>query len=220
MVEACRKGAGWNRPISSRSPVCMMNSSADIDLETIKYIVRLVSRKRIATTVITVVVLAVFWPWLGNPFAYTKLKDSVRTSIPVAAIFGGPCETRKDNVIFRDPGPSCYRFDEPREFQGIWLYEFEGSSFIEHAKVVPKVRPPYRSTAWLVYNPSKLGPATMAEQYDKKLECYPIHAFFIRFIGRRNPYGAGHMGGFNSEIWVDWMLDAKPVAAPNCRTYQ
>lgn len=41
-------------------------------------------------------------------------------------------------------------FVEPaRQFSGIWLSEFEGSTFIEGATAIPSERPPDEETDWL-----------------------------------------------------------------------
>lgn len=161
----------------------------------------------------------IFWPWLGNPFNYMHLRDSVRTSIPVASIFGEPCATYSDGVISYDTGPNCYRFDQPRSFKGIWLYEFEGSTFLEGATSVPKERPVYGDTAWLHYDPAAIDPKPQYNRAREGEDCYSIHAFEIEFIGRHSPEGHGHMGLFGSEIWVEKMLSAKPLPAPNCEKY-
>jgi hypothetical protein len=169
--------------------------------------------------IIVGMLVAMFWPWLGNPFGYVHWRDRIRTSIPVAVILGDPCTTEKDGIIEYDFTPNCIRYDAPREFTGIWLYEFEGSTFLENAREIPAKRPPYRDTAWLDYDPSKIEPAADYNGSDKDRNCYPIHAFKIRFIGQRNPNGGGHLGLWNSEIVVEHMLSAEPLGALNCETY-
>ena len=174
--------------------------------------------KHTITIILAVLALVVFWPWLGNPFGYVHLKDSVRTSIPVALVFGDPCATYKDGYISYDPSPNCYRFEEAGKFEGIWLYEFEGSTFLENATRVPLRRPPYKSTAWLNYEPERID-AELNYGFDDAKDCYSIHAFQISFIGRRNPQGGGHMGLFGSEIWPQKILSAKRLPGPDCQTY-
>lgn len=176
-------------------------------------------RLRIALIVAACLVIAVFWPWLGNPFNYVHLKDSVRTSIPVALIYGEPCATLEDGAISYDTSPNCYRFDQPRRFKGIWLYEFEGSTFLDGATSVPTKRPADGDTAWLRYDPAKIDPKPEYDKYTVKRNCYTIYAFEIEFIGRRSPEGHGHFGFFGSEIEVDKMLSAKPLQPPNCEKY-
>lgn len=175
--------------------------------------------KRIALIIVTGLGLVTFWPWLGNPLNYVHLRDSVRTSIPIAVTLGEPCATHKDGVIYYDHSPNCYLFDRPRRFKGIWLYEFEGSTFLENATAIPSKRPDYDDTAWLMYDPAAIDPKPNYDRYAKERDCYAIHAFEIEFIGRRSPEGHGHLGLFGSEIWVQKMLRARLVAAPNCETY-
>lgn len=175
--------------------------------------------KRIALIVVVGLGLVIFWPWLGNPFNYVHLRDSVRTSIPIAMTLGEPCATHKDGVIYYDNGPNCFRFARPQRFKGIWLYELEGSTFFENATTVPSKRPDYGETAWLKYDPSAIDPKPDYNGYARERDCYAIHAFEIEFVGRRSPEGHGHLGLFGSEIWVQRMLRARPLPAPNCETY-
>ena len=166
-----------------------------------------------------VVLVVVFWPWLGNPFAYVHLRDSVRTSIPIALIYGQPCATYTEHGIAYDPSSNCYRFDPPKKFTGIWLYEFEGSKFLVNATRVPSKRPATQTAAWLGYDPARIDPKVDHNKYDVANECYPVYAFEISFIGRRNPYDSGHGGMRESVIWPDRILSAKRLPSPSCRTY-
>jgi hypothetical protein len=175
--------------------------------------------KRIALIAVAALFLVIFWPWLGNPFNYVHLRDSVRTSVPIAMMLGEPCTTRKNGVIDYDSGPNCIRFARPQRFRGIWLYEFEGSTFLENATAVPSKRPDYGDTAWLMYDPSAIDRKPDYDEYAKDRDCFAIHAFEIEFIGRRSPEGHGHLGLFRSEIWVQKMIRAKPLTAPKCETY-
>ncbi|WP_423142181.1 hypothetical protein ACOYW6_02125 [Parablastomonas sp. CN1-191] len=177
------------------------------------------SRQEIGLAALASVILVTFWPWLGNPFNYLYLRDSVRTSIPVAMVLGEPCTTVKGDVTYYDRSSRCYRFDEPKRYQGIWLYEFEGSAFFEGATTAPRKRPSYGSTVWLMYDPVNIDPKLDYDSYDKLRDCYPAHAFEVEFIGSRSPEGHGHLGVFGSEIWVQRMLSAKPIPAPDCKTY-
>jgi hypothetical protein len=176
--------------------------------------------KKTILVVITALVLLVFWPWLGNPFGYVHFRDSVRTSIPIALIFGNACATYEQNYTYYDPGPNCYRFDEPRKFKGIWLYEFEGSTFLENATVVPPKRPKWGTTPWLNYDPSRIHPSLDKYGYDAVGQCHRVQAYKISFIGRLNPYGGGHMGLFNGEIWPERILSVQPLPSPSCAGYR
>jgi hypothetical protein len=179
--------------------------------------------KRVITAIAAVLVVIVFWPWLGNPFGFVHLRDSVRTSIPIALMFGKPCASyKKDKDGFKyveyDVSPACYRFESPRVFKGVWIYQFEGSQFIENATKVPAERPDAGTTAWLSYDPKRIDPKINYDN-DPTEHCFPIHAFEISFIGRRNPQGHGHLGLFASEIWPQQILSAKPLPTPECAPY-
>ena len=176
-------------------------------------------RGRNALVIVACSTLVIFWPWLGNPFNYLHLKDSIRTSIPFSLLLGEPCATYKDGATIYDTSPSCYRFGPPKRFKGVWLYEFEGSTFLEGATSVPTSRPAYQDTAWLNYDPESINPGLDFNGYDTARDCYPIHAFEIEFIGQRSPEGHGHMGIFGSEIWVQKMLSAKSLSPPECNKY-
>ena len=176
-------------------------------------------RNKIALVITTCMVIAIFWPRSGNPFKYVHLKDSVRTSIPVALIFGEPCATYKDGTIEHDISATCYRFEKPRRFKGVWLYEFEGSIFLEGVTSVPSTRPSPRDAAWLMYDPANIDPKPDYRGTAKGGNCFPIHAFEVEFIGQSNPERHGHFGLFGSEIWVQKMLSAKTLPAPNCESY-
>ena len=111
----------------------------------------------------------------------------------------------------------------PREFTGVWLYEFEGSTFIEGATRIPSKRPAYMKAAWLDYHPDQQRPGQFVElsdkdSYDERRRCYLIYPFIVTFIGRRtiNPHGSGHMGLWASEVKPDRMISSKPLGRPFC----
>jgi hypothetical protein len=167
------------------------------------------------------VTMVTFWPWLGNPFAYTHFRDSLRTSPPIAFFLGEPCETRWNGIRYFDATSNCYRFDPPREYRGIWIYQYEGSEFIENATEVPKQRPDHSRTSWLnqdkkIFDPDIADPAL---EYDPKLGCGRIQAFKVRFVGQRNPHRGGHMGLWPSEIWMRRLISVERLPEPNCSTY-
>ena len=110
-----------------------------------------------------------------------------------------------------------------REFSGVWLYEFEGSTFVEGATAIPKNRPPYKKSAWLDYHPDQQRPGQFIEmsdrdRYDQERGCYLTHPFLVTFSGRRRtePDGSGHMGLWASEVTVDRMISSKPLGQPFC----
>ena len=177
------------------------------------------SRRKILGLVSLVSVVLVFWPWLGNPRDFVKWEDRFKTSVPIALVFGESCETREGGVIFHDTGPDCYRFSEFRDYSGIWINQFEGSTFIEGGEEVPRKRPPFEETAWLRYDPPKEPSGTDILDYDEELGCYPIAAYYVRFVGRERPGGGGHLGLWGREIWPERMLKIEQLPAPNCQTY-
>lgn len=152
------------------------------------------------------------WPWLGNPMNYVHWRDRVRTTIPVALAFGFPCETRSGNSISVDTSPACLKYEQPREYRGIWLYKFEESTFIEGAKVPPPSWPPGATTAWLSYEPGRIVPKASI----KNLECQDALAFRVRFVGQERAGPAGHMGIWNKQIWPSNILQVEPIPLPNC----
>jgi hypothetical protein len=118
---------------------------------------------------------------------------------------------------------SCSATDAPdstRRFSGVWLYEFEGSSFIEGATEPPTVRPPYHDTDWLEYShpEPRLDPFRKGLGYDDDLGCYPVQPILIVFVGRRahRSGGAGHMGLWRSEVTVDRTVSLEPLGPPIC----
>lgn len=115
--------------------------------------------------------------------------------------------------------PACSQTDdgEPREFSGVWLYEFEGSTFVEGATEVPKERPASNQSAWLNYHPDPNPDRhpdfpnvrfSRYDDYDEARDCYLVHPFLVTFVGRRatDQYGSGHMGLWGSEVKVDRMI--------------
>ena len=148
-----------------------------------------------------------------------KWEDRFKTSVPIALMFGGPCETREDGVIFHDRGPDCYRFSELRNYSGVWLNQFEGSTFLEGREEIPNERPQYEESAWLQYDPPTEPNNLDIYDYDEDRGCDPIAAYHVRFVGRESPVGGGHMGLWEREIWAERMIEIKPLPAPDCRSY-
>lgn len=109
---------------------------------------------------------------------------------------------------------------QPREFAGVWLYEFEGSSFVEGATAVPEVRPDHETTDWLEYPSVPPGAARdmQAGLAAEGLECQPVQAFRVRFAGRRtqHPLGTGHLGLWRSKVTVERTLAFERLGPPFC----
>lgn len=105
-----------------------------------------------------------------------------------------------------------------REFSGIWLYEFEGSSFVEGATAVPATRPDYKKTDWLDGR-DKLRIETLVDERFSDGDCNKVQPIRLTFIGRRTsrPFGgAGHMGLWNSEVTVDRTISAERLGPAFC----
>ncbi|WP_292106150.1 hypothetical protein [Brevundimonas sp.] len=105
-----------------------------------------------------------------------------------------------------------------REFSGVWLYEFEGSSFVEGASEMPTERPPYEETDWLEWTDWPRLEALMEESLGNE-DCYTVQPFLITFVGRRThpPFGgAGHLGGWRSQVTVHRPISAERLGPSFC----
>lgn len=105
-----------------------------------------------------------------------------------------------------------------REFSGVWLYEFEGSTFVEGATTVPTQRPPYKETDWLDHPAEQK--IRVGEPADESLDCYPVRPFLVTFIGYRTRYlfGSGHLGLWRSELTVQKPISIEPLGPAFCYT--
>lgn len=110
--------------------------------------------------------------------------------------------------------------DSTRQFSGVWLYEFEGSSFVEGATEVPAERPPYHDTDWLEYSypEPRLHQLIEGIGYDEDRGCYPVQPIKITFVGHRTlrPFGAGHMGLWRSQVTVDRTITVERIGPAIC----
>jgi hypothetical protein len=106
----------------------------------------------------------------------------------------------------------------PQKFDGVWMFEFEGSTFIEDVEKAPPRRPPYETSAWLQYEPPVWPEGS---GYDEKAGCYTVTAFKVDFIGTKKtpPLGAGHLGLWKSEFEVHEMIEITQIPGPDCQTY-
>lgn len=107
---------------------------------------------------------------------------------------------------------------ELRHFAGVWLYELEGSTFIEGATDIPSERPPYDETDWLDWLEEPRLEA-LIEDHVGDPDCHEVQPFLITFIGRRtrNPdRGAGHMALWRSEVTIDRTISAKRLSPSFC----
>jgi hypothetical protein len=105
-----------------------------------------------------------------------------------------------------------------REFSGVWLYEFEGSSFVEGATAVPAERPDYKKTDWLDVR-DQLRIETLIDERFSEGDCNKVQPVRLTFIGRRTsrPFGgAGHWGLWNSEVTIDRTISAERLGPAFC----
>ena len=105
-----------------------------------------------------------------------------------------------------------------RQFSGVYLHEFEGSTFIEGATGIPTERPAYRETDSLewVEQPRLEG---LLEESLGNGDCYTVQPILVTFVGRRTRYpfgGAGHMGLHPSKVTVHRMISAERLGPSFC----
>lgn len=107
-----------------------------------------------------------------------------------------------------------------RQYSGVWLYEFEGSTFVEGAAEAPKERPSYRESDWLDYpfDQPRMGQLVEAVGYDEDRDCYTVQPFLVTFIGHRTqrPFGAGHMGLWRSQMTVHRTISFERLGPAFC----
>lgn len=107
-----------------------------------------------------------------------------------------------------------------RQYSGVWLYEFEGSTFVEGATAIPKVRPSYRETDWLEYrfDQPRLGQLVEQVGYDDNRGCYTVQPFLVTFVGHgtQRPFGAGHMGLWRSQVTVHRTISFERLGPAFC----
>ena len=105
-----------------------------------------------------------------------------------------------------------------RQFSGVWLYEFEGSTFVEGATGIPEARPSYEEADWLEWADWPRLEALMEESLQNG-DCHTVQPFLITFVGRRthSPFGgAGHLGHWRSEVTVDRPISAERLGPSFC----
>jgi hypothetical protein len=111
-----------------------------------------------------------------------------------------------------------------RQFSGVWLHEFEGSTFVDGATEVPTERPDPAKTDYLEWRDWPRLEALM-EASRGNGSCYTVQPFLVTFSGRRTHYplygakrfgGAGHMGLWRSKVTVDRPISAKRLGPSFC----
>ena len=105
-----------------------------------------------------------------------------------------------------------------RQFSGVWLYEFEGSTFVEGATEIPTERPAAEEMDWLEW----ADWPDLENLMEKRLgngDCYTVQPFLVTFVGRRthHPFGgAGHLGLWRSTVTVQRPISAKRLGPSFC----
>lgn len=106
-----------------------------------------------------------------------------------------------------------------RQFSGVWLYEFEGSTFVEGATEIPTERPAYEETDWLEWGDRQPRLEELMEQSLGNGDCYTMQPFLITFVGRRthHPFGgAGHLRLWRSEVTVHRTISTERLGPSFC----
>lgn len=116
---------------------------------------------------------------------------------------------------------SCWRrgIDGPtREFSGVWLYEFEGSTFIEGAHDIPAEPPRYEGADWLEWADQPEIEAVVNKRGSDE-SCHRVQPIRLRFIGHRTRYalgGAGHLDLWRSQVTVSKTISAEALGPAFC----
>ena len=106
-----------------------------------------------------------------------------------------------------------------RQFSGVWLYEFEGSTFVEGATEIPAERPAYEKTDWLDWPIDQPRLKELLEDGREGADCHLVQPILVTFVGQRTNYpfgGAGHMGLWRSEVTVHRTISAERLGPSFC----
>lgn len=123
-------------------------------------------------------------------------------------------EDRKSAVVvLRYIGDrACVDFMPPRQITGVWIDQFEGSSFHENVGDLDGVRGRAHTT-WLTIDKASVLPGDF-----KPARKRPPHAYRLTFVGRtardmnRKPLeGYGHFGMSPGLVLVDRLLSAEDL---------
>lgn len=105
-----------------------------------------------------------------------------------------------------------------RQFSGVWLYEFEGSTFIEGATKSPTELPASKEADWLEWSHQPRLESLM-DKDDGREDCDKVQPFLLTFSGYRTHYpfgGAGHFGQWRSEVTLQKLISAKRLGPSFC----
>ncbi|PZR30828.1 hypothetical protein [Caulobacter segnis] len=106
----------------------------------------------------------------------------------------------------------------PQQYSGVWLDEFEGSTFVEGATGTPKTFPVPKKTDWFEWRDQPLLEAVMNERPEDG-GCHDVLPVLVTFVGRRTYYpfgGTGHLGMWRSKITVQRTISAKRLGPSLC----
>lgn len=145
------------------------------------------------------------------PAAFLHFRDRLLVRLgPLQELIGFPCARWNGREYVPTEITDCVYFEKPRLFRGVWIYQFEGSDFIEDA--VHSAAPESREGVWLATGDHKvrLGPTGFREDLGR----YPVQKFRVQFIGRKTSYSGryGHLGGSKHLIVVDRFKQIKLIA--------
>ena len=154
--------------------------------------------------------------------AYRHPVDAAASILPLNLFGVYSCASRRNidgvSIIEGLPLDQCYKMQPARRFRGIWLDEFEGSTFFEGFSDISRVRSEIRRRMnkpaaygeWLGWNENRKNPVLSSSGGNARLVA-------IDFVGRKTAYPGryGHMGMSNSEIIVDRVISAQPIYQAN-----
>lgn len=149
--------------------------------------------------------------------AYRHAGDALASVLPLGVLGIYPCASRQKEsgieVIVGVPVDQCFKMLPAERFRGIWLDQFEGSTFFEGASDAETVKAelrrrmatPTADGEWLGWDDANRA-VSLPRSSNARL-------IAIDFIGRRTAYRGryGHMGMSNSEVVVDRMISARPI---------
>lgn len=159
-------------------------------------------------------------------FCLLSCGSSQRASTPVSAykqwgdkwkavtggLFGHPCmrEVKQDGIwdgkiLESLPMDTCYRFEQPKRFRGLWRNEFEGSQFCPGSARACDFDHYHagRGNIWL--DVEKVDPSLIKEDREG--------IYQIDFIGRKTMFKGtyGHGGIFDEYVIADKVIALKKV---------
>ena len=98
----------------------------------------------------------------------------------------------------------CYTFEKPRKWKGVWLNQFEGSTFCPAGSQCSHELADYPQQIWLEFASPRPDKAEVGAVYE------------VEFIGRRSigKGNFGHMGVSENDIIVDRIISMKELQPP------